>query len=108
MNEIDLKQGKVLIVDDQELNISLLERILMKAGFHNLHSTKNPLDIERLLPEFNPDVILLDLHMPQMDGYEHFNYSQPNGSEISICLVHCSYRRCNAGSKTACFASRSK
>ncbi|OBR65142.1 two-component system response regulator [Paenibacillus oryzae] len=60
--------GKILIVDDQEYNVSLLERILGRAGFKNVHSTMDSLQVERLLGEVEPDIVLLDLHMPGMDG----------------------------------------
>ncbi|NOU94660.1 response regulator [Paenibacillus sp. LMG 31456] len=64
------KLAKFLIVDDQEYNITLLDRILRRAGFSNLHSTMNSQEIEPLFQEIAPDIILLDLHMPGMDGFE--------------------------------------
>lgn len=70
MEELELKSAKILIVDDQEYNISLLERILSRAGFGQLYSTMDPYQIEKMLVEINPDIILLDLHMPGMDGLQ--------------------------------------
>jgi len=64
----EVRIAKVLIVDDQEYNVSLLERILGRAGFKNVYSTMDSLQVERLLAEIDPDIILLDLHMPGMDG----------------------------------------
>ncbi|MGG1663365.1 HD domain-containing phosphohydrolase [Brevibacillus sp. NRS-1366] len=66
----EIKLAKILIVDDQEYNISLLERILGRAGFTRLYSTMDPLQIEHLLMEVDPDIVLLDLHMPGMDGLQ--------------------------------------
>ncbi|TDF94459.1 HD domain-containing phosphohydrolase [Paenibacillus piri] len=70
MDEQWSKLAKFLIVDDQEYNISLLERILRRAGFTNLTSSTDPQQIEPLYREIDPDIILLDLHMPGMDGFE--------------------------------------
>ncbi|WP_141501492.1 HD domain-containing phosphohydrolase [Paenibacillus luteus] len=70
MGEFFKELAKILIVDDQEHNITLLERILGRAGFKNLYSTMDPYQIERLITEVDPDIILLDLHMPGMNGIE--------------------------------------
>lgn len=68
--ELRLKQANILIVDDQEYNISLLERILRRASFDQIYSTMDPLQIEQMLFDINPDIVLLDLHMPGMDGLQ--------------------------------------
>jgi len=56
--------GRILIVDDQEANVQLLERILQRAGYEELHSTTDPRTVERMVAEVSPDLILLDLNMP--------------------------------------------
>lgn len=68
MEEISL--AKILIVDDQEYNISLLERILGRAGFKHVYSIIDPLHIQSMLLEVGPDIVLLDMHMPGMDGLQ--------------------------------------
>lgn len=68
--------AKILIIDDQDLNISLLERILTKAGFQRLFSSNDSRQIAKLLDEINPDIILLDLHMPGLDGIEALRFIQ--------------------------------
>lgn len=70
---MDIMAAKILIVDDQEYNVSLLERILRRAGFQNVYSTMESLQVEHLLAELSPDIILLDLHMPDMDGIAILN-----------------------------------
>jgi putative two-component system response regulator len=62
------ENAKILIVDDQETNIQLLERILKRAGYSQIHSTDSPRLAIPIFHEVQPDIILLDLHMPDMDG----------------------------------------
>lgn len=70
MQEDELKLAKILIVDDQEFNIGLLERILRRAGFSNVHGSMDSSRIPQLLEELDPDIVLLDLHMPDLDGFQ--------------------------------------
>lgn len=60
----------ILIVDDQPANVRLVEQILQQAGYANLRSTTDPQRAVTLYAEFGPDLVLLDLLMPQMDGFE--------------------------------------
>ncbi len=62
-------QGKVLIVDDQEANVILLEQILLREGYQAISSTMKSSDVCELHRENNYDLILLDLQMPEMDGF---------------------------------------
>ncbi|MFC5403357.1 HD-GYP domain-containing protein [Cohnella soli] len=70
MDSMNLKLAKIMIVDDQEVNIGLLERILRRAGFSELYSTMDALQIGSMVEEIGPDIVLLDLHMPDMDGLQ--------------------------------------
>lgn len=66
----DIKNARILIVDDEEVNCLLLERILQPAGFT---LTKRVTDSRQVLPvfvEYQPDLILLDLHMPFFNGFD--------------------------------------
>jgi CheY-like chemotaxis protein len=60
--------GRLLIIDDEDGNIRLLERILRRAGYTTLEHTTDPRDAIRLFLEFTPDLIVLDLQMPAGDG----------------------------------------
>ena len=62
--------SKVLIVDDQEANVILLERILRGAGYDSISSTTDPGEVCELHRKNLYDLILLDLQMPGMDGFQ--------------------------------------
>lgn len=59
----------ILIVDDEPANVRLLERILEGAGFNNLVSTTDSRQIEALIEQRKPALLLLDLMMPNLDGF---------------------------------------
>ncbi|MDR7481878.1 MAG: response regulator [Armatimonadota bacterium] len=65
-----LDAARILIVDDQQANVRLLEAILGQAGYANLVSTTDAREAERLFKAAPPDLVLLDLHMPHLDGIE--------------------------------------
>jgi putative two-component system response regulator len=61
--------GRILIVDDEPANVLMLERLLELAGYHDIHSTTDPTTVEALYRSAHPDLIVLDLHMPVLDGF---------------------------------------
>lgn len=60
----------ILIVDDEPANIAVIEAILRKNGFSNYTSTTDPRKTLELIEQINPDLLILDLMMPHMDGFE--------------------------------------
>ena len=66
----DILHGKILIVDDQEANVILLERMLRSAGYTSVASTRDPLEVCELYRNNRYDLILLDLQMRDMDGFQ--------------------------------------
>jgi PAS domain S-box-containing protein len=66
----EILNASVLIVDDQESNILLLEAILQESGYTRVSSTMDPRAVAELHRENRYDLILLDLQMPVMDGFE--------------------------------------
>ena len=69
MNDTDILNTKILIVDDAEANLKLLEDLLTREGFHQIISTTDSTRALDLFIAFQPDLILLDLMMPELDGY---------------------------------------
>jgi|CZKI01.1.fsa_nt_gi signal transduction histidine kinase len=66
----DMLQARILIVDDQEANVSLLEQMLRNAGYVSIASTRNPYEVCELHRMNRYGLILLDLEMPGMDGFQ--------------------------------------
>lgn len=62
--------ARILIVDDEAPMVRLLEQLLAHAGYRNLRGTTDPREVEKCCFEFQPDLILLDLRMPQLDGVQ--------------------------------------
>ena len=58
----------ILIVDDEASNVRALRRILDHAGYENVHATTRPAEVAGWYQQQSPDLVLLDLHMPEIDG----------------------------------------
>jgi signal transduction histidine kinase len=69
MNQDVFRKARVLIVDDEPSNVRLLERILEINGKPAVRSTMDSRETLSLVLEFDPDIVLLDLHMPHLDGF---------------------------------------
>ena len=66
----EILNGNILIVDDQEANVMLLEQMLRNAGYTRIATTQDPRTVCAAHREHRYDLILLDLQMPEMDGFE--------------------------------------
>jgi CheY-like chemotaxis protein len=66
----DILNAKVLVVDDEDLNVRVLQRTLRDAGYVSVTSTMDPSSVRELCLENRYDLILLDLQMPGMDGFQ--------------------------------------
>lgn len=65
----ELKRAAILIVDDEPANVFFLESCLADEGYENVVSTTDPREVLSLYESARPDLILLDLHMPHLDGF---------------------------------------
>ncbi|NQT25040.1 hybrid sensor histidine kinase/response regulator [candidate division KSB1 bacterium] len=70
-NEIRLNhQCEILIVDDEEAIIDTLNRMLRQTGYRHIHTASNGLQALNRIEKHIPDLIILDMRMPEMSGYE--------------------------------------
>lgn len=65
----DLSMASILVVDDELANVRLLEKLLSTVGFKNVTCTQDPKQTLPLFQQHDSDIILLDLNMPELDGY---------------------------------------
>jgi putative two-component system response regulator len=85
-----IDRARILIVDDQPANVELLEKLLTKVGYRFLRGTTDPRTVPKLFVEFCPDLVLLDLHMPQVDGFgvmEQLAALIPDGVFLPILVL---------------------
>lgn len=66
----EILQRRVLIIDDEEANLLLLETLLRREGYSQIHCLSDPSQAIGKLVELEPHIILLDLMMPDIDGYQ--------------------------------------
>ncbi|WP_317932480.1 HD domain-containing phosphohydrolase [Halioxenophilus sp. WMMB6] len=67
---VETLEGKILIVDDDPVNIAIFEKILRQAGYHRIDSTIDPGAVRALYRNNGYDLIALDIHMPIWTGFD--------------------------------------
>jgi len=72
----DIFNASILVVDDRENNVELIRSMLRAAGYASVSSTVNPLEVCNLHRRNRYDLILLDLMMPRLNGYEFIDRVQ--------------------------------
>ncbi|NIR49695.1 MAG: response regulator [candidate division Zixibacteria bacterium] len=83
----DILDGKILVVDDEFTNAKLLEQLLMQNGFRSVRFTTDPRKAVNLYQEFKPDLVLLDLNMPYLDGVQVMQQIQEVEKETYPSIV---------------------
>src|ERR1700681_1888858 len=81
ISDRDILSASILIVDDQEANVALLEQLLSEAGYASVASTTNPQEVCALHRKKRYDLILLDLQMPGMDGFQVIEALKTNDAD---------------------------
>lgn len=83
-------EGRILVVDDEEANVLLLKRTLERAGYVDVAVTTDSRQVAELVIEFQPDLILLDLLMPHLDGFavlEQLRSMIPEGTFLPVIVL---------------------
>ncbi len=83
----DILNASILIVDDQEPNVSMLEQLLSDAGYTQVESTMNPQEVCARHRKIGYDLILLDLQMPNMDGFQVMEGLKTNESDDYLPVI---------------------
>ena len=81
---------KILIVDDSEIDLEILQTQLEGLGFHNIIKCSDSRDANRLARQHRPDLILLDIMMPEMDGGEVRERLRENPETREIPVIYIS------------------
>jgi putative two-component system response regulator len=89
-NEEQLCTAKILIVDDEEADIRVLEWALGKAQFPNFRSLTDSTQAQKEFNQFQPDIVLLDYDMPNLDGFDvlkQLKGSTPAGEFLPVLMI---------------------
>lgn len=80
----------ILLIDDQDANLRLLERMLRREGYEQFVTTTDSREAEALFVAQAPDLVVLDLHMPHLDGFALLEVLRPHippGSFVPIVVL---------------------
>lgn len=82
-----LSSARILIVDDEKAYVQLLQRFLESAGYRDVRTTTDPHTVAGIVEVFDPDLILLDLRMPEMDGIGVMQQLEPFTSVFYLPIL---------------------
>ncbi len=68
---------RILIIDDELATTELLQKVLMQAGYRTVKSIVDPREAPVAFVKFQPDLVVLDLNMPGMDGFAVLDQLRP-------------------------------
>jgi PAS domain S-box-containing protein len=83
----DILGASILVVDDQASNVQLLEQLLGEAGYTRVASTRNPQEVCALHRRNRYDLILLDLQMPGLDGFQVMEALKTNEADVYLPVI---------------------
>jgi putative two-component system response regulator len=82
-----VEQSRILVVDDLESNVAFLVMTLQAAGFHNIVTADSGLQAIDECLNSPPDLVMLDLHMPEVDGFKVLEAIRPAREDFFPILV---------------------
>ena len=89
-DEQELHAAKILIIDDEETYVRSLEWVLRQANFLNYHSLTDSTKAREAFDQFQPDLVLLDLNMPEVDGFallKQFREAETSGDFLPVLVL---------------------
>lgn len=87
ISSTEILNARILIVDDQDANVKLLEQLLSQAGYANVSSCMLPEEVCALHRKNAYDLILLDLQMPKMDGFQVMEGLKTNEADAYLPVI---------------------
>jgi diguanylate cyclase (GGDEF)-like protein len=105
INNDDIFKARLLVVDDMQDNVEVLSMLLNTLGYHHVDGTTNPSQVARLHEEHNYDLILLDMQMPGMSGFEVMERLKRDGNDDYLPVLavtshsHLKIRALEAGAR---------
>jgi len=78
---------KILLVDDEPMNVALLEDMLSDAGYKHIRSVTDSRTALDVCNEFGPDLVLLDLMMPHVDGFAILDALRSDAAELFLPVI---------------------
>lgn len=90
MPQPELLSKKILVVDDEPVNVMILEQMLQEAGYKNVRGLTDPAEALASFEAYAPDLVVLDLRMPVIDGFgvmEHIRARISKGVYLPILVV---------------------
>src|SRR5689334_3455661 len=85
-----INDARILVVDDERGHIALLSAMLRKEGYVDVHTLTDPTEVLPLVRQSEPDIVLLDLHMPKLDGFAVLEQVQsvlPEGAFVPVVVL---------------------
>jgi PAS domain S-box-containing protein len=87
ITDAEILNARILIVDDQKPNVDMLEQLLSQTGYTRFDSTMDPHEVSVLHRKNHYDLILLDLQMPDMDGFQVMDGLKTNAIESYLPVL---------------------